>query len=222
MMCGRVVITSGPTVEPIDPVRYISNRSSGKTGFQLAEEAKKRGYGEIIFITGPSSYIPAGVTVIKVETALQMQDQLLLYREAASVIIMAAAVGDYRVECFYPRKIKKNEDRLVLELVKNPDLLQQLGQLKRPRQILVGFAAETDHILENAIGKFNKKNLDLLVLNEISTTNPAFEVDENQVYFITASGARRLEKMSKALLAVQIWDEIARVHVPLSPTKKVI
>ncbi len=210
MMFGRVIITSGPTVEPIDPVRYISNRSSGKTGFQLAEEAKRRGYGEIIFITGPSSFIPVGVTVIAVETALQMQEQLALYAKAAQVIVMAAAVGDYRVQHVYPQKIKKNADRLVLELVKNPDLLQQLGQQKPPGQILVGFAAETDHILENATLKFNKKNLDLLVLNEISTLNPAFDVDENQVYFVTSGGTRKLEKMSKALLSQQIWDEIEK------------
>lgn len=209
-MFQRVVITSGPTIEPIDPVRYISNRSSGKTGFQLAVAAKQRGYGEIIFITGPSVHIPVGVRVIKVETALQMQEQVLMYRENAEVIVMAAAVGDYRVLEVGQHKIKKNEATLTLELIKNPDLLQQLGQLKGVGQYLVGFAAETDNILENAQLKFTRKNLDLLVLNEISPVNPAFDVDDNQVYFITASGTRRLDRMSKADLATHIWDEIEK------------
>ncbi|MCP5102842.1 MAG: phosphopantothenoylcysteine decarboxylase, partial [bacterium] len=124
----RVIITSGPTVEPIDPVRYITNRSSGKTGFHLANEAKKRGIPEIIFITGPTRHIPGGVTVISIETALEMRDRLSKYRQDADVIIMAAAVGDYRVANYSTGKIKKNDDTLVLELVRNPDLLMEAGR----------------------------------------------------------------------------------------------
>jgi phosphopantothenoylcysteine decarboxylase/phosphopantothenate--cysteine ligase len=208
----RVVITSGPTVEPIDPVRYISNRSSGKTGFHLANEAGKRGIEEIIFITGPTGFIPEGVTVIKVETALQMREQLRRYSAEAEVIIMAAAVSDYRPAETVQKKIKKNSGALTLHLTENPDLLQELGQRKPPGQILVGFAAETDHILDNARRKFSKKNLDLLILNEISPGNPAFNVDHNQVWFITAEGVQKLETMQKSAIANQTWNQIEELR----------
>jgi len=207
-MFKRVLITSGPTVEPIDPVRYISNRSSGKTGFHIANEARKRGISDIVYITGPSRFIPEGVTVIHVESALDMQAQLNHYSRNADVIIMAAAVSDYRVKQFFTRKIKKDGRTLVLELVKNPDLLAQAGAHKPAGQILVGFAAETDNIIQNARTKFQKKNLDLLVLNEISQQNPAFDVDDNQVYFMTAGGLDKLDKMAKADVAVHLWNRI--------------
>lgn len=206
-----VIIVSGPTIEPIDPVRFISNRSSGKSGLQLAREAIKRGIEEIIFITGPTCCPPGGVTLIPVETALEMQSQLHRYSNKAEVIIMSAAVSDYRVEKYSQRKIKKDNDTLLLQLVKNPDLLFELGQRKRPGQILVGYAAETHNILENAIKKFEKKNLDLLVLNEVSGENPAFGTEENQVYLFTSVGMQKLEKMNKSTLAVHIWDEIYKI-----------
>jgi phosphopantothenoylcysteine decarboxylase/phosphopantothenate--cysteine ligase len=207
-MFKRVIITSGPTVEPIDPVRFISNRSSGKSGYQLAMEAVKRKIEEIIFITGPTCYKPEGVTVIPVETALDMKTQLHNYFTGADVVIMAAAVSDFRVAHYTAKKIKKNSDTLTLELVKNPDILSELGRMKRPGQIIVGYAAETDNIFENAREKFKRKNLDLLVLNEISDRNPAFNQEENQVYFVTGDGIRKLEKMEKSALAAQVWDQI--------------
>ena len=207
-MFKRVIITSGPTIEPIDPVRFISNRSSGKSGFHLAEEAKKRGIPEIIFITGPTCYLPGGVSLVPVETALEMQAQLKRYSDDADVIIMSAAVGDYRPVEFSPQKIKKDHEHLTLSLVKNPDLLYELGQRKRPGQILVGYAAESHDIFRHAREKFMRKNLDLLVLNEISSENPAFGVEENQVYFFTGEGMRKLDKMEKSALAAQIWDAV--------------
>jgi phosphopantothenoylcysteine decarboxylase/phosphopantothenate--cysteine ligase len=207
-MFKRAIITSGPTVEPIDPVRFISNRSSGKSGYQLAVEAVKREIEEIIFITGPTCYKPEGVTVIPVETALEMRTQLHNYFEEADVVIMAAAVSDFRVVHYTAEKLKKNSDTLMLELVKNPDILSELGKMKRPGQIIVGYAAETDNIFENAREKFKRKNPDLLVLNEISERNPAFNAEENQVYFVTGDGIRKLEKMEKSALAAQVWDEI--------------
>lgn len=210
-MFERVIIVSGPTIEPIDPVRFISNRSSGKTGEQLADEAKKRGIPEIIFISGPTCFTPVDVTVIPVETALEMREQLHRYVETADVIIMAAAVGDYRVDTYSEEKIKKDSDTLTLRLVKNPDLLYELGQRKGDRQVLVGYAAETHDIFENALKKFKRKNLDLLVLNEISSRNPAFGTGENQVCFVTAGGIRELESMEKSTLAAHIWDEIYRI-----------
>jgi len=207
-MFKRVIITSGPTIEPIDPVRFLSNRSSGKTGYHLANEAAKRNIPEILFITGPTHYKPPGVTFIPVETALQMREQLLKYYKIADVIIMAAAVCDYRITRYFTKKIKKNDDKLVLEFTRNPDLLMETGKNKTGNQLLVGFAAETHNILKNAGKKFQKKNLDLLVLNEISAENPAFNAEENQVYLVTAEGTRKLEKMEKSLLAARIWDEI--------------
>jgi phosphopantothenoylcysteine decarboxylase/phosphopantothenate--cysteine ligase len=207
-MFKRVIITSGPTIEPIDPVRYISNRSSGRSGLHLADEAVKRGIAEIIFITGPTCFSPKGVTIIPVETALEMRSQLLRYGNDADVIIMAAAVSDYRVADYSSKKIKKDQDTLTLQLVKNPDLLFELGQKKQPHQVLVGYAAETHNIFENARQKFEKKNLDLLVLNQVSRENPAFNSEENQVYLFTSAGMRKLEKMEKSALAARIWDEV--------------
>lgn len=210
-MFKRIVITSGPTIEPIDPVRVISNRSSGKSGYHLANEAVNRGIAEIIFITGPTCYIPERVTVFPVETALEMRDRLQRVSSTADVIIKAAAVSDYRPLRTQSRKIKKDMDSLSLELVKNPDLLMELGQAKPPGQILVGYAAETHNILENARKKFTAKNLDLLVLNKISTQNPAFNAEENQVYLFTAEGHTKLAKMNKTDLSARIWDEIIRL-----------
>lgn len=211
-MFNRVIITSGPTIEPIDPVRFISNRSSGKSGYHLAHEAVKREIPEIIFITGPTCYIPTGVTLIQVETALEMREQLHRYSDDADVIIMASAVSDYRAVHYSPEKIKKDQDNLTLHLVKNPDLLFELGQRKPLHQILVGYAAETHNALENAGKKFKKKNLDLLVLNEVSLDNPAFSTEDNQVYFITKNGARKLARMEKSALAARIWNEVEQIR----------
>ncbi len=207
----KVIITSGPTIEPIDPIRFISNRSSGKSGFHLSSEAKKRGIPRIIYITGPSRYIPPDVEVVPIETALEMRYQLQKQAAQADVILMAAAVGDYRIDRCYPEKIKKTKDTLTLQLVKNPDLLFELGRSKKEGQILVGYAAETEDIFEHAKQKLEKKNLDLLILNKISAENPAFSVDENQVYFVTKEVIRGLPKMDKADLAAHIWDEIYKI-----------
>ena len=211
-MFERVIIASGPTVEPIDPVRFISNRSSGKTGFHLANEAKKREIQEIIFITGPTNYIPSDVKVVQVETAQSMRDRILNYFDEAKVILMAAAVSDYRSAEYRSEKIKKEDDRIYLELVKNPDIIKEIGEKKFDDQILVGFAAETSNIFENAREKFERKNLDLLVLNEISKENPVFNEDSNQVFFITKKETIKLDKMKKSAIAALIWDEIFKIH----------
>ncbi len=207
-MFKKILITSGPTLEPIDPVRFISNRSSGKTGFHLAMEARERGLGPITFITGPTFYLPTQTEIIQVETAQEMRGAVGEHFRSADVIVMAAAVGDYRSLKYYPEKMKKSGERITLELVKNPDILLELGHLKRKNQILVGFAAETEDIFANAQKKLLAKNLDLLVLNEISEANPAFGSDENQVYLVRPDGVQRLEKSSKAHIATLIWDDI--------------
>ncbi len=210
-MFDRVLIGSGPTIEPIDPVRFISNRSSGKTGLHLAEEAKRRGTAEVVFVTGPTAFLPGGVTLVEVETAQEMRREMRRFAAGAAVVIMAAAVCDFRSAKYYPDKIKKTRERMQLDLVRNPDILRELGAVKPSGQILVGFAAETEDIFENASRKLRDKNLDLLVLNEISVQNPVFGCDENQAYLVSAEGVRRMEKMSKALLAERIWDAVALI-----------
>ena len=207
-MFKKIVIASGPTLEPIDPVRFLSNRSSGKTGFHLAMEARMRGIGPITFITGPTFYLPGQVELIQVETAQEMRAAIGGHFRQADVIIMAAAVSDYRSVKYYPEKMKKDGERITLELVKNPDILLELGRHKRKNQILVGFAAESEDIFANAQKKLIAKNLDLLVLNEISEANPAFGCEENQVYLVRPDGVRKLEKMNKAHIAAVIWDDI--------------
>jgi phosphopantothenoylcysteine decarboxylase/phosphopantothenate--cysteine ligase len=204
----KIIIASGPTLEPIDPVRFISNRSTGKTGYHLAMDAGRRNLGPVTFITGPTAFLPSQAEIIQVETAQEMRTAMGQHFRSADVIIMAAAVGDYRSLKYYPEKMKKDGERITLELVKNPDILLELGKHKRKNQILVGFAAETEDIFANAQKKLLAKNLDLLVLNEISETNPAFGSDENQVYLVRPDGVRRLDKLSKAHMATLIWDDI--------------
>ncbi len=204
----KTIITSGPTLEPIDPVRFISNRSSGKTGFHLACEAKKRGIAQVVFISGPTCCLPPGVELIQVETALEMQAAIHTHFNQADVVIMAAAVCDYRSAEYFPEKLKKNSEKITLDFVKNPDILMDLGRRKRQNQILVGFAAETGDILANARKKMSDKNLDLLVLNEISPANPVFGSEENQVYLLRPDTIKKMERMDKAGVAALIWDEI--------------
>ena len=210
-MFKKVIITSGPTIEPIDPVRFISNRSSGKTGYYLALEASARNCENISFITGPTGLLPNQVDLIQVETTLEMRAKVLKRFSGADVVIMAAAVCDYKSHKYYPEKMKSSRGDVSLKLVKNPDILQELGQKKKKNQILVGFAAETDNIFENAEEKFANKNLDLLVLNQISDDNPAFDVDFNQVYFVMGNGIKKFDKMKKSQVAHHIWEEIGRI-----------
>jgi len=206
-MFRTALITSGPTLEPIDPVRFISNRSSGKTGYFLAQEGVSRAM-RVFFVSGPTAYLPRDVELVQVETALEMREAVLARAAEAEVVIMAAAVCDFRSAKYYPEKIKKERAKLHLDLVRNPDILGELGERKREKQILVGFAAETENIFENAMKKLRAKNLDLLVLNEISDSNPAFDADDNQVYLVTPDHIQKLERLPKARIARHVWDEI--------------
>ena len=187
-MFKRILIASGPTLESIDPVRFLSNRSSGLTGFHLADQARERGLGPVTFVTGPTSFLPQGVDLVQVESAQEMRAAMNAVAAQADVIVMAAAVSDYRSLKYYPEKLKKSGERIVLELVKNPDILLELGRRKRPGQLLVGFAAETEDIFANAQRKLEAKRLDLLVLNEVSADNPAFGDVQNQVYLVRPDG----------------------------------
>lgn len=171
-------------------------------------EGMSREIGPIVFITGPTCFLPAGVDLIQVETAQEMQSAVEEHFHLADVLIMAAAVSDYRSLKYYPDKLKKNSEKIMLELVKTPDILFQLGQRKRKNQLLVGFAAETENIFVNARKKLQHKNLDLLVLNEISQSNPAFGEEENQVFVLRSAAIKRIDKMNKGQIAAIIWDEI--------------
>lgn len=202
----KVIVTAGGTAEAIDPVRYIGNRSSGKMGYAIAEEAAKRG-AKVILIAGMSSLpAPFGVEVRKIESALQMRDAVLKEYDDADIVIKAAAVADYRVKDVFDKKIKKKEDSLTIELVKNPDILKELGQ-KKNRQYLVGFAAETNDLVEYAKKKIKEKNLDMIVANDVSLPEAGFNYDTNIVKFIFPNGQIiDVEKSTKQQVAKRLLD----------------
>lgn len=208
----RLVISAGPTAEPIDPVRYITNRSSGKMGYALAEAAKARG-AEVVLVSGPVNLAaPQGVVLKKVNSARQMFDAVTAEYAGCDMVIMAAAVADYRVAEVADHKIKKtaDNDEMILHLVKNPDILATLGGQKT-HQILVGFAAETNNVEEYAKIKLAKKNADLLVANDVSRADAGFDVDTNQVIIFGADGTRvESEWGTKRQTADFILDEASK------------
>ena len=204
-----VVITAGPTVEHIDPVRYISNPSSGKTGFALAEAAAVRG-AQVTLITGPVSLGDIdGVNVVRVTSALQMNDEVSKAFDAADIAIFTAAVSDFRPKVVSDFKLKKGDDDNALrtiELVENPDILAAMGARKREGQIVIGFAAETESVVENARKKLVTKNATFIVGNIVGDGR-GFGSDENEVVLVDSKGERRLPLMSKHDLAEAILDE---------------
>jgi len=204
----KVLITAGGTQEAIDPVRYIGNRSSGKMGYALAKIAAARG-AEVILVSGPTHLLPPiGVTVKYVESAAQMRDEVLIHFADSDIVIKAAAVADYRPQTQSTNKIKKNSPTLELVLEKTPDILLELGQLKK-HQILVGFAAETQELLAHAQDKLTRKNLDMIVANDITVPGAGFNVDTNIVKLLYRNGTmEELPKMSKEQLAGIILDKI--------------
>jgi phosphopantothenoylcysteine decarboxylase/phosphopantothenate--cysteine ligase len=205
----RVVVTAGPTREYLDPVRFISNRSSGKMGYAFAEAAQHRG-AEVLLISGPAtSEPPAGVETQHVETTLEMQDAILEVFDQTDIVVMAAAVADYRPQAFSPNKIKKTTDRLTISLEQNPDIAQVLGQRKKKVQITVGFAAETNDLLENAQRKLINKNLDLIAANDVLAEGAGFEGDTNIVTLLDREGVcEQLPLLSKREVADRILDRV--------------
>lgn len=182
----NILITAGPTVEPIDPVRYMSNRSSGKMGYAIARAALRRG-ADVTLISGPSSQKPpAGVSFIPVQRASEMEAEVFKQFKKATSVIMAAAVSDYSPTDIAKVKLRK-KDEMSLKLKKNTDILRELGK-KKGRRVLVGFAAESGKDIESAIGKLKEKNLDLIVLNDISRKDAGFDVDTNVVTLINRKG----------------------------------
>ena len=206
----NVLVTAGPTREYIDPIRFVTNRSSGKMGFALARAARDRG-ARVKLITGPTPLPPPPfIPTVRVETAEEMREAVLEGFEEADVVIMAAAVADFRPEEALPLKLKKDQvSELNLKLVPTPDILAELGKRKGDR-ILVGFAAETDRLIENALQKLRSKNLDLIVANNVLEPGAGFESDTNIVTLIDGTGkAERLPLMSKYEVAHKVLDRVA-------------
>jgi len=203
-----VIVTAGPTEEDLDPVRFLSNHSSGKMGYALARAASRRG-AEVILVSGPTSLPPpAKVKLVRVRSAVEMREAVFHHLEKASVLLMAAAVSDYRPKQAATQKIKKASIPPVLELERNPDILLEAGKSKGNR-IFVGFAAETQNLLKNAKEKLAKKNLDLIVANDVSLPGAGFRVDTNIVKIIGRSGkVEKLPLMSKEDLADRILERI--------------
>lgn len=209
---GRnIIVTAGGTIEPLDPVRYLGNHSTGKMGYAIAAEAARQG-AEVLLVSGPSNLSnPAGVQTVRIQTAREMQAAVEAEYAKADVVIMSAAVADYRPKTVAAEKIKKSDDELVLHLERNPDILFGLGQQKQ-HQILVGFAAETCNVEEYAKKKLAKKNLDFIVANDVSAKDAGFAVDNNRVQLYFRDG--RTEKyplMAKAELAKVILEKVAGI-----------
>jgi len=202
------VVTAGPTREAIDPVRYISNRSSGKMGYALAEAAARRG-ARVTLISGPTALpVPSGVDVEHVTTAAEMRDAVLRALDGADVVIKAAAVADYAPAEAAPRKIKKEAsgDALTLTLQKTPDILAEIAQTS-PRPFVVAFAAETDSVEENAREKLLRKGADLIVANDVADSSIGFDSDQNEVLVIARDGsATKIERAPKIVVANRLLD----------------
>lgn len=206
----RILVTAGPTVEPLDPVRYITNHSSGKMGYALARAARARG-AKVTLISGPTHLEPPhGVALINVQTAREMKSAVFENRSGCDVIIKAAAVTDYRPRSISPQKIKKGQEIFSLELERNPDILEELGAEKTGSGcLLVGFAAETEDLTAHAKEKLRSKNLDMIVANDVSREDAGFEADTNLVKLLYKDGrVEDLPLMSKAEVAHHVLDRI--------------
>lgn len=209
----KIVITAGPTYEPIDPVRFIGNHSTGKMGFDIANEASKRG-ADVVLITGPTSLklVNSKVKVVNVTTANQMYQQCHELFSSADIVIGAAAVADYRPKVVADQKIKKNDEEFTIVLEKNPDILASLGAIKT-NQFLVGFALETENETEYAKSKLKKKNLDLIVLNSLNDKGAGFGKPTNKVTFIDKDfNVFPQELKSKEAVAKDIIDQIVKSY----------
>ena len=207
----KVLITAGGTKERIDPVRYISNDSSGKMGYALADDAIKKGAEVVLISTTTTLPVPNGVKIEYVESAREMQEKVLNHFSSVDIAIMVAAVSDYRVKEPATQKMKKtdDEDEITLTLVKNPDILKQLGSLKKEGQTVIGFAAETHQVIEFAKQKLVKKNADFIIANDVSDQSIGFGADMHQVTILSKTGEEiLLPKVSKQLLAKEIWNHL--------------
>ena len=203
-----VLITAGPTYESIDPVRFIGNHSSGKMGYSLAEEAAKRG-AKVILISGPSSLDIShpNIEIHRVTSAKEMFNEVFKYYEISDIAIASAAVADYAPKEIASEKIKKNDDSLTIELVKNPDILKTMGE-RKSKQFLVGFALETQNEEENALGKLQKKNLDMIVLNSLRDEGAGFKNDTNKIKIFTKNDRKEFALKAKNEVAKDILNVV--------------
>lgn len=208
----RILVTAGGTHEPLDPVRFIGNRSSGKMGYAVAEAAQARG-AEVILVSGPTALArPQGVQFVSVETTKEMFDAVMGVFDSVDVVIKAAAVADYRPKICAEQKIKKNDSEFTVVLEKNPDILLHLGQNKKEGQILVGFAAETNDLIKHAKQKIEKKNLDMIVANDVTAKGAGFNVDTNIVKLLYPSGAiEECQQMTKREVADIILNKVVEM-----------
>jgi phosphopantothenoylcysteine decarboxylase/phosphopantothenate--cysteine ligase len=204
-----LLVTAGPTEEPLDPVRFLSNRSSGKMGYALAEAGRRRG-ARVILVSGPTSLDPpAGVTLVRVSTAEEMAGAVVANLDAATVVLMAAAVADFRPADVRTQKIKKRDGLRNIRLKRTRDILDEVARRRRAHQLVVGFAAETDRVLENAAQKLRAKHLDMMVANDVTQEGAGFDADTNIVTLVFPGGRKvALEKMPKFDVANRILDEV--------------
>lgn len=204
----KVLITAGPTREPLDPARFLSNRSSGKMGFALARTARRRG-AEVTLITGPVALPdPPDIEVVRVTTADEMGKMVMQRAGTAQVIVKSAAVADFKPAAYQEHKIKKTKQGLQLDLVKNTDILAELGKNRSQGQVLVGFAAESRDHAGEGLRKLREKNLDLIVVNDILGAQTGFDVETNQGTLIDRRGSTVLPLLTKEATANRIWDKV--------------
>lgn len=206
----KVLISAGPTISPIDPVRFISNHSTGKMGYALAEEARDRG-AEVTLVSGPSNLnIPYGIEIVKVNTTEEMFNEIISNYEQSDIVIKSAAVADYKAKNYSHKKIKKGDEDLVLEFTKDQDILKYLGSIKK-NQTLVGFAAESNDVLDNAKKKLLNKNLDYIVANDITGEGIGFGSENNKVTILSRDGNEvTLDTMSKKAVARELFNVILK------------
>lgn len=204
----NVIVTAGPTIASIDPVRFITNRSTGKMGYAIAKEARNRG-ANVTLISGPTSIEkPKNINVINVSSNEEMKDEVISFFDTADIVIKSAAVADYKPKNYSTQKIKKGDNDLCIEFVRDNDILMELGNRKQG-QILVGFAAESQNLKENAISKLERKNLDYIVANDITASDTGFASEDNKVIILSKDGEEiHLDKMSKEKIASNLFDII--------------
>ncbi|NRT77198.1 bifunctional phosphopantothenoylcysteine decarboxylase/phosphopantothenate--cysteine ligase CoaBC [Clostridium beijerinckii] len=204
----NVVVTAGPTIAPIDPVRFITNRSTGKMGYAIAKEARNRG-ANVTLISGPTSIIaPKDINVVEVSTNEEMKNEVMNIFDEADIVIKSAAVADYKPKNYSTQKIKKGDGELCIEFIRDNDILMELGS-KKKNQILVGFAAESQELKDNAMSKLQRKNLDYIVANDITASDTGFASEDNKVIILSKEGKEiYLDKMSKEKIATNLFDII--------------
>lgn len=204
----NVVVTAGPTIAPIDPVRFITNRSTGKMGYAIAKEARNRG-ANVTLISGPTSIIaPKDINVVEVYTNEEMKNEVMNIFDEADIVIKSAAVADYKPKNYSTQKIKKGDGELCIEFIRDNDILMELGS-KKKNQILVGFAAESQELKDNAMSKLQRKNLDYIVANDITASDTGFASEDNKVIILSKEGKEiYLDKMSKEKIATNLFDII--------------